>query len=137
MAMFEVGVRAGFEATHSLRGDFGPATQRHGHAYRVEAAVRGPALGDDGTLADVGLLRRLLDEAVAPLHDRDLDTLGVFQGQNTTAEVVAHHLFEVLRAGLLRAGSAIAERASSLRVAVWESPEVFASYEGPLHDRRG
>ena len=135
--MFEVGVRAGFEATHRLRGDFGPATQRHGHAYQVEATARGPALSDDGTLLDVGLLRRLLDRAVAPLHDRDLDTLEVFQGQNTTAEVVAHHLFEVLRTGLLRAGSAIAERASSLRVPVGESPEVFGSYEGPLHDRRG
>jgi len=135
--MFEVGVRAGFEATHRLRGDFGSATQRHGHAYRVEAAVRGPALSEDGTLVDVGLLRRLLDEAVGPLHGRGLDTLEVFQGQNTTAEVVAHHLFEVLRTGLLRAGSAIAERASSLRVTVWESPEVFASYEGPLHDLRG
>ncbi len=135
--MFEVGFRAGFEATHRLRGDFGSATQRHGHAYRVDAAVRGPALSDDGTLLDVGLLRRLLDEAVGPLHDRDLDTLEVFQGQNTTAEVVARHLFAALRAGLLHAGSAIAERVSSLRVTVWESPEVFASYEGPLHDRRG
>ena len=135
--MFEVGVRGSFAATHRLRGDFGPATQPHGHAYQVEATARGPALSDDGTLLDVGLLRRLLDQAVAPLHGRDLDTLEAFQGQNTTAEVVARHLFTALRAGLLGAGSAVAGRVSSLRVAVWESPEVFASYEGPLHDDRG
>ncbi len=135
--MFEVGVRGSFTATHRLRGDFGPATQPHGHAYQVEAAVRGPVLGNDGTLVDVSLLRRLLDEALAGLHSRDLDTLEVFRGENTTAEVVARHLCTALRAALLDAEGAVAGRMASLRVTVWESPDVFASYEGPLHDARG
>ncbi len=130
--MFEVGVSAGFSATHRLRGDFGAATQPHTHAYRVEAVVRGPALGPDGTLLDVQALRRLLDGALAPLAGRDLDTVPAFQGQNTTAEVVARHLFEALRAELLRLGGPVTGRLASLRVTVWESSEVRASYDAPL-----
>jgi 6-pyruvoyltetrahydropterin/6-carboxytetrahydropterin synthase len=130
--MFEVGVRAIFEAAHRLRGDFGPATRLHGHTYQVEVAVRGSALAADGTLIDVGLLRRLLDTALAPLHYQDLDALEVFRGQNSTAEVVARYLFSALRAGL-----ADTERVTILRVSVWESPSIYGSYEGPLrgHDQ--
>ncbi len=120
-------MRATFEAAHRLRGDFGSATRLHGHTYQVEAAVRGPAVGPDGTLVDVGLLQRLLEASAAPLHHQDLDALEAFRGQNTTAEGVAHHLFAILRAGL-----AEAERAATLRVTVWESPSVYAAYEGPL-----
>lgn len=120
-------MRATFEAAHRLRGDFGSATRLHGHTYQVEAAVRGPAVDPDGTLVDVGLLRRLLDAALAPLRHQDLDALETFRGRNTTAEVVAHHLFAILRTGL-----AEAERAATLRVTVWESPSVYAAYEGPL-----
>lgn len=120
-------MRATFEAAHRLRGDFASATRLHGHTYQVEAAVRGPAVGPDGTLVDVGLLQRLLEAAAAPLHHQDLDALEAFRGQNTTAEVVAHHLFTALRAGL-----AGVERVSTLRVRVSESPSVYAAHEGPL-----
>ncbi len=135
--MFEVGVRAEFSATHRLRGDFGAATQPHGHAYRVEAVVRGPALGPDGTLLDVEALRRLLDDTLAPLAGRDLDTVPGLCGLNTTAEVVARHLFDVLRAGLLRLGDPVTGRLASLCVTVWESPEVWAGYDATLHDPAG
>jgi 6-pyruvoyltetrahydropterin/6-carboxytetrahydropterin synthase len=132
--MFEVGVHAEFSATHRLRGDFGASTQPHGHAYRVEAVVRGPALGPDGTLLDVEALRRLLDDALSPLAGRDLDTVPGLRGLNTTAEVVARYLFDALRAGLLRLGHSASGRLGSLRVTVWESPEVWAGYDAPLRD---
>jgi 6-pyruvoyltetrahydropterin/6-carboxytetrahydropterin synthase len=128
--MYEVAVCDSFAATHRLRGDFGPATEPHGHVYQVEAAARGPKLGPDGTLADVGLLRRLLAEALRPLRGRDLDTLAVFQHQNTTAEVVARALFTELRGRLARAQGA--RRVTALRVTVWESPTVSASFDGPV-----
>ncbi|MDQ7849411.1 MAG: 6-carboxytetrahydropterin synthase [Armatimonadota bacterium] len=132
--MFEIGVSAEFSATHRLRGDFGAATQPHGHAYRVDVVVRGPALGPDGTLLDVEALRRLLDDALAPLAGRDLDTVPGLCGLNTTAEVVARHLFHALREGLLRLGDSAGGRLRALRVTVWESPEVWAGCEGPLRN---
>lgn len=130
--MFEVGVRAEFSATHRLRGDFGAATAPHSHTYRVEAVVCGPALGPDGTLLDVEALRRLLDDALAPLAGRDLDAVPGLRGLNTTAEVVARHLFDVLRAELLRLGGPASGRLRSLRVTVWESAAVWARYDAPL-----
>jgi len=127
-------VRGSFEATHRLHGDFGLATLPHGHAYQVEAAVRGPEIGADGTLVDVGVLQRLLEGALMPLHTQDLDALGVFRGENTTAEVVARYLFAGLQTALLRDPGPGIARVASLRVTVWESPVMFATYEGLLHE---
>src|SRR5919202_2644059 len=95
---FEVGVVGQFEAAHRLHGNFGPATRMHGHTYRVELQVGGGALRDDGTLCDISLLKNALDAEIATLHLRDLDEIPALQGRNTTAEIVANHLFDRLRA---------------------------------------
>lgn len=124
--MFEVGVVAQFEAAHALRGDFGPATRRHGHTYRVEVSVRGPTLREDGTLCDLSVLQSAVDEAVGALDYQDLDELPELAGRNTTVEVVAQHLFDRIAPRL--AGDGLA----GLTVRVWESPRVYASREGPL-----
>lgn len=124
--MFEVGVVAQFEAAHSLRGDFGPATRRHGHTYRVEVAVRGATLREDGTLCDIGMFQGLLGDVVERLHFRDLDELEPFKERNSTAEGVALYLFEELAPQLRGQGL------SSLAVRVWESPQAYASYEAQL-----
>jgi len=53
--IFEITKSATFEAAHYL--DQGPADSRyrrlHGHSFRVEATVRGAALGEDGWVADL------------------------------------------------------------------------------------
>ena len=54
-------------------------------------------------------------------------SLGGVERSSATAEVVARYLFTVMRAGLTGV-----ERVSTLRVRVWESPSVYAAYEGPL-----
>jgi 6-pyruvoyltetrahydropterin/6-carboxytetrahydropterin synthase len=124
--MFEVGVVAQFEAAHRLRGEFGPATRRHGHTYRVEIAVRGPALRADGTLCDIGRLQQAVQDVVSSLHYRDLDELAAFEGRNSTAEVVAQHLYEQIAPRFTDQGL------STLVARVWESPQAYASFEGAL-----
>ena len=124
--MFEVGVVAQFEAAHRLRGEFGPATRRHGHTYRVEVAVRGPALHADGTLCDIGRLQQAVQDVVSRLHYRDLDELAAFEGRNSTAEVVAHYLFEQIAPRLGNQGL------TALVARVWESPQAYASFEGEV-----
>ncbi|HEX4180722.1 MAG TPA: 6-carboxytetrahydropterin synthase [Caulobacteraceae bacterium] len=66
---FEVTKSATFEAAHYL--DHGPLESRyrrlHGHSFRVEAAVRGAALGDDGWVADLAELDSALREVTADL----------------------------------------------------------------------
>src|SRR5919202_873710 len=91
--MFEVGVVAQFEAAHRLRGDFGPATRRHGHTYRVEVRARGQTLRPDGTLFDIARLQEALRDVTAALHYRDLDEVPELAQLNTTAEALAHYVF--------------------------------------------
>jgi 6-pyruvoyltetrahydropterin/6-carboxytetrahydropterin synthase len=124
--MFEVGVVAQFEAAHRLHGEFGPATRRHGHTYRVEVAVRGPALHGDGTLCDIGRLQQAVQDVVSSLHYRDLDELAAFEGRNSTAEVVAQYLFEQIAPRFTDQGLSV------LVARVWESPQAYASFEGAL-----
>jgi 6-pyruvoyltetrahydropterin/6-carboxytetrahydropterin synthase len=124
--MFEIGIVTQFEAAHRLKGDFGPATRLHGHTYRVEVSVRGESLRGDSTLFDISLLQRAAGEAVERLHYRDLDEIQDLSGQNTTAEVLARHLFQQVAASLGGQGLSI------LRVQIWESPQAYAACEGEL-----
>lgn len=124
--MFEVGVVGRFEAAHQLRGDFGPATRTHGHTYRVEVSIRGDALREDGTLSDMARLREALDAVLARLDYQDLDSVPGLAGKNTTAEVVARFIHEALVPSLR------GEPVDTMGVRVWESPEAFAEFQGPI-----
>jgi len=119
--MFEVGVAGQFWAEHRLRGDFGPATQRHGHDYRVEIAVRGGRLRVDGTLCDLAVLQQSLDRCLSPLDGNDLDELSEFGGRNTTAEAVAAWLADALTPSLRELGL------DWLEARVFESPDAWAA----------
>lgn len=121
MGMFEIGVTDEFEAAHSLAGDFGPASMLHGHTYRVEVRVESRDIDETGTFYDIGRLRRDLRSALDELHYKNLNEVEALAGANTTAETVARHIFKRMEPPL-RALSA------GLKVTVWESPSVFASY---------
>jgi len=121
--MYEIYVAAQFEAAHRLVGDFGPATQPHGHTYRMEVMVRGERLKDDGTLYDIGQLRPAVDELAASLHYRDLNDVPDLAGVNTTAEAVADYCWGRLATPLRGQGL------DSLVVRIWESPQVYAARE--------
>ncbi|HEX8233033.1 MAG TPA: 6-carboxytetrahydropterin synthase [Caulobacteraceae bacterium] len=68
--IFEITKAASFDAAHYLPvGPEGGRYRRlHGHSFRVEATVRGPAAGEAGWVTDLGALDAALG-AVA----RDLD----------------------------------------------------------------
>ena len=119
--MYEAGVVGEFAAALSLSGDFGPATRMHGHTYRVELAIRGADLRPDGTLFDIALLDSLLTGALEPLHYQYLNDLPDFEGINPTVEVVAKHIYDLIRPEL---------RDFSISVRIWESPGAFAGYDG-------
>lgn len=124
--MYEVGVTAQFEAAHRLVGEFGPATRMHGHTYRLEAAVRGPALRPDGTLFDITALQGAVGALVAELHYQDLGEVPGLAGLNTTAEHVAAYCWRRLAPALGGLGLV------RLIVRVWENPGAYAAYEGDL-----
>jgi 6-pyruvoyltetrahydropterin/6-carboxytetrahydropterin synthase len=124
--MYEIYVGARFEAAHRLVGDFGPATRRHGHTYRMEVILRGQHLGGDGTLYDIGELGGAVGDLVGSMHYRDLNEVPGLAEVNTTAEAVASYCWEKLAKSLRGRGL------DSLTVRIWESPDAYAAREDAL-----
>jgi 6-pyruvoyltetrahydropterin/6-carboxytetrahydropterin synthase len=123
---FQVGVVAHFTARHHLVGDFGPASQPHEHAYRVEVGVCGDNLRADGTLFDITQLQAALNAALGELDGRDLNEVVGLAAPNPSAEVVARYLFERIAPALSAIGL------DHAHTQVWESSEAYASYTGDL-----
>jgi 6-pyruvoyltetrahydropterin/6-carboxytetrahydropterin synthase len=73
MTRFEITKAASFDAAHTLQGGGGerPYARLHGHSFRVEATLRGPAAGPVGWVADLAELDAAL-KAVAGELDHSL-----------------------------------------------------------------
>ena len=73
--MFELSKQFRFDAAHTLDRviDADPSRRIHGHSYRAEVAVRGPADPATGMVVDLGLFERALAEARDGLDHRFLD----------------------------------------------------------------
>jgi 6-pyruvoyltetrahydropterin/6-carboxytetrahydropterin synthase len=125
--MYVVGVSDHIMVAHSLHGEtFGPAQRLHGATYEVKIEVMAPELDADGIVIDIGLLRGVLRETLAPLEYRNLDEVPEFAGLNTTTEFLARWIHQAL-------GRRLGPRQDArLRVTLVESPNAWAAYEGSL-----
>src|SRR5579859_512199 len=67
--LFEITKAASFDAAHRLPGGpaDGPYMRLHGHSFRVEASVRGPAAAPVGWVADLASLDAALKSVAAEL----------------------------------------------------------------------
>jgi 6-pyruvoyl-tetrahydropterin synthase len=125
--MFVVGVSDHIMVAHSLRGEtFGPAQRLHGATYEVRVEVLAPELDADGIVVDIGLLRTVLRETLAPLEYRNLDEVPELAGENTTTEFLSRWIHQALSR---RLGPRPEAR---LRVTLVESPNAWAGYEDDL-----
>ncbi len=73
--MFELSKQFRFEAAHTLQRqvDAEPSRRIHGHSYRAEVTVRGPADPESGMVIDLGFFERALADARDGLDHRFLD----------------------------------------------------------------
>jgi 6-pyruvoyl-tetrahydropterin synthase len=135
--MYSVTVRDHIMIAHSLRGEvFGPAQRLHGATYTVQVEFRRAQLDPNGIVIDIGLAIDLLHEVLQPLNYQNLDELSVFQGINTTTEVIARYIFDRMRDRLaasldITVGS---EGLQAMTVTLIESPNAWAAYEGVLEE---
>jgi len=128
--VFSVTVRDHMLVAHSLRGEvFGPAQRLHGATYVVDATFRGETLDDDGILVDIGRATEELHRAVAALSYRNLDDEPVFEGVNSTTEVLAKHLADRLAEQVRDGALGDPSRVSGIVVTLHESHVAWASYE--------
>ena len=126
--MYGVTVRDHVMVAHSFEGEvFGPAQRLHGATYVVDATFRGPDLGPDGILVDIGLAADQLREVLAALNYRNLDDEDAFKGTNTSTEALARWVADALAA---RFGDD--KLLSGLVVTLHESHVAWASYERSL-----
>jgi len=126
--MFGVTVRDHVMIAHSFDGEvFGPAQRLHGATYVVDATFRGPELGPDGILVDIGAASDALRDVLAALNYRNLDDEDEFKGTNTSTEALARWI-----ADRLSERFAAEEQLTGLVVTLHESHVAWASYERPL-----
>jgi 6-pyruvoyl-tetrahydropterin synthase len=126
--MFGVTVRDHVMVAHSFEGEvFGPAQRLHGATYVVDATFRGPELGPDGILLDIGEATRVLAEVLAQVNYRNLDDEDAFKGTNTSTEALARWT-----ADRLADRFADDPLLTGLVVTLHESHVAWASYERSL-----
>jgi 6-pyruvoyl-tetrahydropterin synthase len=126
--MFGVTVRDHVMIAHSFEGEvFGPAQRLHGATYVVDVTFRGPDLGPDGILLDIGRAADELREVLAALNYRNLDDEDEFKGGNTSTEALARWVADRLADRF--AGDSLL---TGMTVTLHESHIAWASYERPL-----
>ncbi|MBR2216196.1 MAG: 6-carboxytetrahydropterin synthase QueD [Selenomonadaceae bacterium] len=122
--MYEIKVKAAFEAAHRIVGYPGKCDRLHGHNWTVEAAVCGEELDALGMLIDFKELKAALKEILAELDHQYLNELPPFtQGTNPTAENIAQYIFTVLEEA-----TCLGNNCRLAAVTVWESPDSCVTY---------
>src|SRR5690242_1849923 len=117
--VFEITTTRSFSAAHQLRLYDGALEPVHGHNWKVKVTVSAPRLDPIGVVMDFHELERLLDEIIAPMHNRHLNELPMFQSLNPSAENVAAYLAHSLK---------LAARVKLESVEVWETEGNSAVY---------
>ncbi len=133
--MFSLTVCDHIMIAHSFQGEeFGPAQRMHGATYAVEAEFRAPKLDRLNLLIDIGLAKTELRRILDTVDYRNLDEMPQFQGQNTTTEYMAFHIWGLLAAALKDGVLGEGGRAvSGLKVLLREAPGAWAAYEGAIY----
>jgi len=127
--------RVHFNAAHRLhnpsltdeenRRIFGPCNNPnyHGHNYELEVFVEGPVDPTTGYVADLGEVRRIVEEVVLSRLDHRNLNLDVpeFATVNPTTENIAVVIWRLLEGKL---------PAPLRRLVLWETPRNYVVYEG-------
>ena len=90
--MYTITVTTNFRAGHQLK--FASATEPyHTHDWRVEVAIGGEKLDDNGLLFDFNKLKKILEDIVRRFDGRKLEDLECFKNINTSAENIAEYIY--------------------------------------------
>lgn len=118
--MFEICVEHTFAAGHALRNYYGKCENVHGHNYRVQVAIEGPDVDENGLLYDFADLKKRLRASTEYLDHQFINDLKPFDEVNPSAENIAKFIFDDIQKSL--------NTAFLSYVKVWETPTSFAIY---------
>jgi 6-pyruvoyltetrahydropterin/6-carboxytetrahydropterin synthase len=121
-AGFEIGASADLRALHRIPWLPPPEGDLHAHDYRVDVVVERASLDGRGMVCDLDVVEAALQEAVAAIEGKDLDSIRPPEAEAVTVEVLARWFHERLADAIAAAGG------EALAVRVWESPTAFGGY---------
>lgn len=121
--MYEISVRAAFEAAHFIDGYDGKCSRLHGHNWIIEAIVRGENLDSLGMLIDFKILKAELNKVLDEFDHRFLNELETFSAENPTAENIARQIFRKLAASEI-----FSDSTKLFAVKVHETPNSCVTY---------
>ena len=118
--MYTIIIEARFCAKHRVRLPDGTLEEFHSHDWIVLAYFSRAELDDTGMVMDYHKARAGLESVLAPLHGANLNDTEALAGANPTAEVLAGHVFQSLRAYGF---------SSTCKVEITEAPGCIATFE--------
>jgi 6-pyruvoyltetrahydropterin/6-carboxytetrahydropterin synthase len=117
-------------AGHAIRGHTRGCQNLHGHNYRVRVQVSARELDALGMVIDFADLKAVVAEVAGRFDHRVINEVPPFDETNTTAELLARHVYrEVARRLASAAVPGGGPRVRVERVEVWETPSSCAVYE--------
>ncbi len=127
--MYELTIRAHFDAAHQLRNYTGKCSNLHGHTWDIEAFVQGEILDNTGMLMDFRVLKEILGCIIDEFDHRCINELPAFADNkpdtlNPTAENIAQYIYNKMRQELKNRLPDTELR----MIKVWESPDASAAY---------
>ncbi len=118
--MFEICVEHTFAAGHALRNYHGKCENVHGHNYKVQVAMEGAELDENGLLYDFAELKKRLRATSEYLDHQFINDLKPFDSINPSAENIARFFCDEIQKDLKDAAIAF--------VKVWETETSCATY---------
>lgn len=121
--MYELTVKAEFEAAHFIKNYPGKCARLHGHNWIVEAVAKGTELNELGILIDFKVLKTELKKILEMFDHKFLNELEIFAEKNPTAENIAKIIFEKLSASEIFSG-----KNKLAAIKVYETPKSCVTY---------
>lgn len=121
--MYELTVKAEFEAAHFIKNYPGKCARLHGHNWIVEAVAKGGELNELGILIDFKILKAELNKVLDEFDHQYLNELEIFAKKNPTAENLAKIIFEKLSASEI-----FSDKNKLIAIKVHESPKSCVTY---------
>jgi len=95
--LYSVALKRSFTAHHFLiGGSWGEENELHSHDYVVEVRLEGSKLDEYNYLVDLVKLEAYVDQLIARFHDRTLNALPEFGGENPSIELFARVFSEAI-----------------------------------------
>lgn len=94
--MYTLSIEMGFTAQHQLKLNDGTQEPLHEHEWQVCVSVSSDRLDSNELVMDFEYLKSLLDKKLQEFRGKRLESLGIFEHRNVSAETLARTIYQDL-----------------------------------------